>query len=231
MPKGAASLLVAVFLSIPLLQPAAAGAGEGWDPKAIARDIFDSERLSLTARYCRVHYGVETAELREPRLIVLHYTAFPTLEKSLAFFLPARLDTVQRRDIASGGAVNVSTHYLVDLDGTVYQLASEKVICRHTIGFNYTAISIENVGSGSSDLTRAQVESDAALVSRIKTRHPSIDYLIGHQEYQDRSRPHFSLYRELDRSYRFTPKHDPGVLFMQRVRDLLRKAYAVVLKD
>jgi beta-N-acetylhexosaminidase len=223
---------IAVSLVLILVLPALCRASEdGFDPYAKLRNIFDTERLKLTAEYSRVHYGIDSSELREPRMIVLHYTAFHSFEESFAFFLPSRLDAQFRKDISSGGAVNVSTHYLVDRDGTIYQLASENVICRHTIGFNYTAISIENVGSGSADLTPAQMESDAALVSRIKQRHPSIDYLIGHQEYRDARRPHLKLYLEKDTSYHFTPKQDPGKLFLERVRGILKGTYGITLKD
>ena len=228
----ACRLALAVSLLVSLVASAAGGAvPAGYDPQAKVWDIFDAQRLRLTAEYCRLHYGLDSSQLREPRMIVLHYTAFATLEQSFSFFLPALLDTVSRKDISSGGAVNVSAHYLVDRDGSIVQLASEKVICRHTIGFNYTAIAIENVGSDSADLTLAQVRSDTALVSRIKRRHPSIEYLIGHQEYQDARRPHFKLYRERDRSYRFTEKHDPGLAFLKQVRELLKESYGIALKD
>jgi N-acetyl-anhydromuramyl-L-alanine amidase AmpD len=202
-----------------------------YDPQAKVHEVFDAERLRLTAEYCRIHYGIDGSTLSEPQMIVLHYTVFPTLEESLRSFQPSQLDTKSRPEITSGGAVNVSAHYLVDRDGTIYQLASEDVICRHTIGFNYTAIGIENVGSGSAALTPAQVESDAALISRIRKRHPSIKYLIGHQEYRDSWRPHFQLYNEKVRSYRFTEKQDPGKTFLKRVRSLLKEEYGIVLKD
>ena len=225
-------LVLAFAFALLLSMPAPSLAlDDGWDPQAKALDIFDAQRLRLTAEYDRTHYGLDSSELREPRLIVLHYTAFHSFDESLRFFRPDLLDTVSRRDISSGGAVNVSTHYLVDRDGSVFQLASEKVVCRHTIGFNYTAISIENVGSDSSELTRAQQLSDAALVSRIRARHPSIEYLIGHQEYQDAWRPHFKLYRENEPSYRFTHKQDPGIAFLKGVRALLKERYGLVLKD
>jgi N-acetyl-anhydromuramyl-L-alanine amidase AmpD len=202
-----------------------------WDPQATVRNVFDSERLKLTAEYSRIHYGAETSELREPRMIVLHYTAFATFSDSLRFFLPPLLDVRERADISSGGRVNVSAHYLVDRDGTLYQLAPENVICRHIIGFNYTAIGIENVGKNKHALTEAQAQADAALVSRIVKRHPTIEYLIGHQEYQDESLPHFALFLEKDPAYRFTPKHDPGCWFLERVRTLLKEKYGIVLKD
>jgi N-acetyl-anhydromuramyl-L-alanine amidase AmpD len=226
--------ILALVLSLSLmvvLPPASRAAEDDYDSQAKLRDIFDAQRLRLTADYDRIHYGMDSCELREPRMIVLHYTAIPSLDASYRFFLPALLDTVSRKDISSGGAVNVSAHYLVDRDGTVVQLASEKVVCRHVIGFNYTAIGIENVGSSSADLTQAQVVSNAALVSRIKKRHPSIEYLIGHQEYQDAWRPHFKLYRGQVSSYHFTEKHDPGVEFLKQVRAILKESYGMVFKD
>ena len=220
-----------LLLLVPILPAECRALESGYDSLAKVSDIFDSERLRLTAQYSKVHYGLDSSEIREPKIIVLHYTAFPTFAASFRFFQPDLLDTRSRSDISSGGAVNVSTHYLVDRDGTVYQLASEKVICRHTIGFNYTAISIENVGSNSAYLTRAQAESDAALVSRIKARNPSIEYLIGHQEYRDAWRPHYALYREKDPSYQFTHKQDPGEHFLQRVRAILKQSYGIAFKD
>jgi N-acetyl-anhydromuramyl-L-alanine amidase AmpD len=225
-------LPIALSLALILVLSAVSFALEdAFDSQAKLSNILDNERLRLTAEYSRIHYGIDSSELSEPRMIVLHYTAFPTFKESFDFFLPARLDTKFRKDISSGGAVNVSTHYLVDKDGTVVQLASENVICRHTIGFNYTAIAIENVGSVAAQLTPAQVASDAALVSRIKKRHPSIEYLIGHQEYQDCRLPHYKLYLEKIPSYHFTPKQDPGRPFLEQVRAVLKIVYGLSFKD
>jgi hypothetical protein len=67
--------------------------------------------------------------------------------------------------------------------------------------------------------------------SRLVARHPSIAYLIGHYEYRKANLPHYRLFREDDRSYRFTQKIDPGPAFMSRVRGLLRERYGIVLKD
>jgi N-acetyl-anhydromuramyl-L-alanine amidase AmpD len=167
----------------------------------------------------------------EPQMIVVHYTAFATRDESVRFFAPPRLDTVSRRDITGGGAVNVSAHYLVDRDGTILQLAPDNVVCRHIIGFNRTAIGIENVGRNAADLTEAQASATADLVGRLVARHPSIGYLIGHHEYRKTDLPHYQLFRENDRSYRFTPKVDPGPVFMTRVRDLIRERLGIVLKD
>jgi len=200
------------------------------DPLAIQRPIFNTERLLLTVNYARQHYGEATAVLTNPQMIVVHFVTIPTLQKSLDFFRPARIDHQIRSDIAGGGEVNVSAHYLVDRDGTLYQLAGEDDLCRHIIGFNHTAIGIENVAVDADDLTTAQLEANAALISRIVQRQPSIRYLLGHHEYRDRSLPHYQLYREVDPTYRFTNKVDPGPLFMTRLRALLDQRYDIRLQ-
>lgn len=224
--RGLLAALAALFLLTGV-----AGSSADFDPEAMLRNVFTDERQRLTADYCLTHYGIESAELREPRMVVVHYTAFATRDESYRFFAPARLDRVSRRDIRGGGAVNVSAHYLVDRDGTILQLAPDNVVCRHTIGFNRTAIGIENVGRDATQLTEAQASADADLISRLVARHPSIAYLIGHHEYRKRALPHYRLFREDDRSYRFTDKVDPGPAFMARVRELLRERYGIVLKD
>lgn len=200
------------------------------DPLAIQSPIFDVERLQLTAEYSQRHYGAATAVLSKPQMIVVHFTTIPTREKTLDFFRPPRIDHQIRRDIASGGEVNVSAHYLVDRDGTLYQLAAEDVLCRHIIGFNHSAIGIENVAVDADDLTPAQLEANAALISRIVQRQASIRFLIGHHEYRDNTLPHYQLYREDDVTYRFTDKVDPGPLFMTRLRTLLDDRYNIRLK-
>jgi N-acetyl-anhydromuramyl-L-alanine amidase AmpD len=222
------------FLLLVVLLPVTAAPGNAtasaFDPQAIQRPIFDAERLQLTANYARQHYGEATAVLTNPQMIVVHFVTIPTLQKSLDFFRPPHIDHQIRRDIVGGGEVNVSAHYLIDRDGTLYQMAGEDVLCRHIIGFNHTAIGIENVAANAADLTTAQLEANATLISRIVQRQPTIRYLLGHHEYRDRTLPHYQLYREDDAAYRFTDKVDPGPLFMARLRALLEQSYGLRLQ-
>lgn len=222
-------ILCFIVISLSMISPFPAIAAV-LDPQAIQRPIFDAERLRLTADYARRHYGEATAVLKNPQMIVVHFVTIPTLQKSLDFFRPARIDHQIRRDIAGGGEVNVSAHYLVDRDGTLYQMAGEDVLCRHVIGFNLSAIGIENVAVDAADLTTAQLEANAALIRRIVQRQPSIRYLLGHHEYRDRTLPHYQLFREVDATYRFTDKVDPGPLFMTRLRALLEQHYDIRLQ-
>jgi N-acetylmuramoyl-L-alanine amidase len=193
------------------------------------RSILSEKRLELMCEYSRIHYGLDGYRI-EPRMIVVHYTAFETLEASYDFMLPDELSGI-RTDIRSGGALNVGTHYLIDRNGDIFQLLDDRVLARHTIGFNYAALSLENVGRDQYHLTQDQVDADAHLVDLLVRRHPTIEYLIGHYEYMDPQKPHYQLMAERDPSYSFTIKQDPGVTFMERLRKTLAGDYGITLKD
>ena len=76
----------------------------------------------------------------------------------------------------------MSSHFLVDRDGTIYRLQPETRLARHCIGLNHIAIGIENVGDEHKHpLTDAQVDADAALVRDLAARFP-ITHLLGHYE-------------------------------------------------
>jgi len=178
--------------------------------------VFDDERRALSLAYMKEHYGIEAEEPGiTPRMIVVHWTAIPTLEGSFNAFYESRLPSF-RTGISSGGALNVSVPYLIDQDGTIYQLMPDTLMGRHVIGLNHTAIGIENVGNGEdTPLTEAQYEANKKLI-RYLTKKYDIDYLIGHHEYQ-RFKNH-PLWLEQDPDY-LTEKSDPGDAFMQRLRN------------
>ena len=178
---------------------------------------FSEDRTAMTLAYIREHYGLTPPDLTiTPRIIVLHWTAIEDLEGSFRAFDGETL--AGRPDIAGAGDVNVSIHFLVDRDGTIYRLMPETWMARHVIGLNYDAIGVENVGTGGPDsdtLTPAQVEANIRLVRYLARKHPTIEYLIGHHEYEEfEGHP---LWRELDPTYR-TAKIDPGERFMRAVR-------------
>lgn len=189
--------------------------------KMVDRPInWNQNRLGLTRDYLTTRYNLEDPDGSiTPQMIVLHWTAIPDLESSYAAFKNETLPTA-RGDIAGGGALNVSAHYLIDRDGTIYRLMPDTLMARHTIGLNHTAIGIENVG-GTSDtpLTKKQIKANIDLVKYLAGKYP-IRYLIGHYEYtlfQDHP-----LWLEVDNGYR-TQKTDPGRYFMKRVRHALRR--------
>lgn len=187
-------------------------------PQIIDKPIdFGTNRIEGTKKYIKTHYGLDAKDITiKPRIIVLHWTAIPTMQKSYDFLKPESLGA--RPELVNAGNVNVSSHFLVDRDGTIYRLMPDNYMARHTIGLNYSAIGIENVGGQNNkkdDLTDAQVEANAYLTRYLKNKYPQIEVLMGHHEYSRMKNTQYWL--EKDDSY-FTEKKDPGDLFMSKIR-------------
>ena len=180
--------------------------------------VWNEERLRLTQEYLREHYGIITdTPAIVPRMIVVHWTAYPTLERSYEAFYAATL-TDDRPNIRQASQLNVSVPYLIDRDGTVYRLMPDTLMARHVIGLNHCAIGIENVGDGQNHpLTPAQLAANVQLIRYLTDQYP-IEYLIGHHEYR-RFIGH-PLWKERDPTY-LTDKDDPGEAFMHQLRKLL----------
>ncbi|WP_343486316.1 peptidoglycan recognition family protein [Allomuricauda sp. d1] len=182
--------------------------------------VFNEQRIELTKEYLEDRYNLsgDSVEIT-PKMIVLHWTAIPTFEGSYRAFYEPTLPS-WRPDIESVSGLNVSTHFLVDRDGTIYRLMPETYMGRHVIGLNHCAIGIENVGgTDKTPLTRKQSKANIWLVEYLVDKY-DIDYLIGHYEYtQFENHP---LWLEVDEGYR-TEKTDPGEKFMKRVRQATKK--------
>ncbi len=180
---------------------------------------FGQERIDMTKAYIKKHYGFEVDSIEiEPRIIVLHWTAEMSFNKSFKRLQPQKLFS-DRKDIAKASALNVSAQFLVDRDGTIYRLMPENWMARHVIGLNYSSIGVENVGGKGNkkdDLTPAQLKSNIALVRYLKEKYPTITHLIGHHEYRQMEAT--ELWLELDKGYR-TKKSDPSKRFMRDVRE------------
>lgn len=185
-------------------------------PAVVQRPItWDQDRLQLTEAYLETRYGLPQHNARiAPQMVVLHWTAIPTLEDSFRAFYPSKLPNA-RADIATAGDLNVSAHFLVDRDGTIYQLMPDTLMARHTIGLNHCAIGIENVGgTEETPLTTRQRKADEWLVRQLAAKYP-IRYVIGHYEYT--AFEGHPLWLEKDSAYR-TEKTDPGKAFMKKIR-------------
>ena len=161
------------------------------------------------------HYGIQQESPGiSPRMIVLHWTVIPTLEEAFEAFDKPTLPN-SRPDIVNASSLNVSSHFMVDRDGTIYSLMPETNMARHVIGLNHCAIGVENVGGTEElPLTRAQLKANIWLVEYLYEKYP-IEYLIGHYEYTNFV--DHPLWLEKDKTYR-TLKSDPGKDFMEKVR-------------
>ena len=193
---------------------------------ALALEIVDwslpneEERKKLTFLYLQEHYtgtlsgDIEKDVFMEPKVIVLHWTGASTAKSTKNTFASAYLSG--RQDIQAAGALNVGAHFLVDRDGTIYQLLDAKRIARHCIGLNHLSIGIENVGGGKQyPLTPEQVQANIRLIQYLSQQY-SLTHLIGH--YEVRWMESHDYFSEKNPKYR-SIKPDPGEQFMHDVRE------------
>jgi len=181
--------------------------------------VWNAEREALTQAYLAHHTSIELSgdphqdSHMTPRVIVVHWTAGPTARSARATFLAPRQAHSKRR--ARWNLLNLSSHFVVERDGTPLQLMETDRVGRHTIGLNHLSVGIENVGDRRTwPLTRSQVEANAALVRWLVATHPTITHLIGHYEYRNfEGHPYFD-----DRTRFRTGRADPGRPFMQALR-------------
>jgi N-acetylmuramoyl-L-alanine amidase len=139
---------------------------------------FGQKRKDETAAYAQRHYGVSTFEL-DPKVIVEHVSVTPTAQ--------AVHDTFSQDvpDVELHELPQVCSHFAVDRDGTIYQLVSLDLICRHTVGLNDHAIGIEHVGSTDADILGddAQLRASLHLTRWLRCRYGiAIHNVIGHNE-------------------------------------------------
>jgi N-acetyl-anhydromuramyl-L-alanine amidase AmpD len=131
------------------------------------------------AAYSRRHYGIDAYELKNPRVVVQHVTVTDDFESVYNTFAN---DTA---DPELGELPGVCSHYVVDKDGTIYQLVPVSIMCRHTVGLNYTSIGIEHVAQTDADLlaNKRQMRASLALTRWLRCRHDiEPGDVIGHNE-------------------------------------------------
>jgi N-acetylmuramoyl-L-alanine amidase len=139
---------------------------------------YGPQRKAEMADYALRHYGIHTWRLR-PKVIVEHVTATQTFSSAWNTFA---------RDVPDAELHQLPgtcAHFIVDRDGTIYQLVPLGVMCRHTVGLNYVAIGIEHVGLSDAQVLadRAQMRSSLALTAWLMTRFQiALENVIGHNE-------------------------------------------------
>jgi N-acetylmuramoyl-L-alanine amidase len=149
-------------------------------PHIVQRPIpFGAARRAETARYAERHYGVDRWRLVHPHVIVEHFTATATFAPVWATF------AADTPDPELGELPGTCAHFVIDRDGTIYQLVPLDVMCRHTVGLNWTAIGIEHVGTSDASILDdpAQLEASLHLTLWLMYRfHISLPNVIGHAE-------------------------------------------------
>jgi beta-N-acetylhexosaminidase len=140
---------------------------------------FPMKRKREMRRYSRRHYGELAYKLREVKTIVEHYTANDSYSATWNTFARDAPDPELHE------LPGTCTHFVIDTDGTIHQLVSLRIRCRHTVGLNDRSIGIEHVGTsdaavmGNRRMLRASLRLTRWLQDRydVPTRH-----VIGHAE-------------------------------------------------
>jgi beta-N-acetylhexosaminidase len=163
--------------STPTGPSAAAAAAK---PEIVSRPIpFPGKRKRQMRAYAERHYGLSTYELSEPRVIVEHWTAGNSFSSAYNTF------AANMRDPELHELPGTCAHFVIDSDGTIYQLVPLGIMCRHTVGLNYTSIGIEHVGTsdaavlGNRRVLRSSLELSAWLSCRFDIKLRDV---IGHNE-------------------------------------------------
>jgi N-acetylmuramoyl-L-alanine amidase len=148
-------------------------------PNIVWKSIpFGAKRKAEMAQYAERHYGIHSYVLH-PRVIVEHVTATPTFASAYNTFV------ADVPDPELHSLPGTCAHFIVDRDGTIYQLVPLKIMCRHTVGLNYIAIGIEHVGLSDAQVLgdAAQMRSSLALTAWLmSTYRISMANVIGHNE-------------------------------------------------
>jgi N-acetylmuramoyl-L-alanine amidase len=207
-------ILPAVALLLLCLAPVAEATVR--KPTIVQRPIpFGATRKHETADYAQRHYGVSTYRLTDPHVIVEHYTVTSTFQATWNTFAPDRPD-VELHELPG-----LCSHFVVDRDGTIYQLVPTSIMCRHTVGLNWTAIGIEHVGSSDAQIlgNAAQMAASLRLTRWLRCRYGiGVPNVIGHNE--SLSSPY---HRENVAALRNQTHGDMKQASMKRYRKRLRK--------
>ncbi len=189
--------LVAIFVVCSLAAGSGSAGGTATTvvprPKIVWRPIpFPTLRKQQMAAYSLRHYGQSTWRLSDPHVIVEHYTANNSFSATWNTFAS------DAPDPELGDLPGTCAHFVVDTDGTIYQLVDLSIRCRHTVGLNWTAIGIEHVGTSDASVldNPRQLRSSLALTVWLMSKfHISLGDVIGHNE--SLTSPY---HHELDRS-------------------------------
>lgn len=148
-----------------------------WDPIP-----FGPERKAQMVAYARRHYGsfmAPTYKLIHPHVIVIHYTETPTFQATYNTFAPDTPDPELHE------LPNTCAHFVIDKSGGIHQLVSLNIMCRHTVGLNWTAIGIEHVGNSDQEVLSdpTQMTASLRLVRWLRCRYRiAVRDVIGHNE-------------------------------------------------
>ena len=149
-------------------------------PREVAKPIpYGAERRADMADYAQRHYGFHDFRLRDPKVIVQHYTVTSSFAPVFNYF------SLNEPDPEHNELPGICSHFVIDRDGTIYRLVPPSVMCRHAIGLNWTAIGIEHVGQSDAQVmgNRRQLAASLRLTRALQGRFGiATRNVIGHNE-------------------------------------------------
>ena len=140
---------------------------------------FGAQRRAEMTQYATRHYGLHTWRLEHPKVIVEHYTASDSFSSAWNTFAHDVPDSELHE------LPGTCAHFVIDRDGTIYQLVPLNTMCRHTVGLNWTAIGIEHVGTSDASILQNPKQIAASLKLTLWLMHRfgiSLPNVIGHNE-------------------------------------------------
>jgi hypothetical protein len=140
---------------------------------------YPAQRKREMRAYARRHYGLDDYRLRAPKVIVEHVAVAGSTSAVFATFAPDVPDPELHE------LPNVCSHFVVGADGRIVQMVPLALMCRHTVGLNYTAIGIEHVGFRDGDVlgNARQLRASLRLTRWLRCRYAiAVKDVIGHNE-------------------------------------------------
>jgi N-acetylmuramoyl-L-alanine amidase len=138
---------------------------------------FGAKRKREMAAYSKRHYGTAAWKLTEPRVVVEHFTGGTSFS--------AAWNTFASDAKHLGELPGTCAHFIIDTDGTIYQLVPLWFRCRHAMGMNWVAFGIEHVGTSDADVmgNDAEIASSYSLTLWLMQHfHLELRNVIGHAE-------------------------------------------------
>jgi N-acetyl-anhydromuramyl-L-alanine amidase AmpD len=171
--------LTVCVLVAALAAPAAASASAkrphvAWNPIP-----FPAKRKREMRAYAVRHYGIHSYRLTKPRVIVEHLTVSDSWQSAYSTFAPDEPDAELHE------LPGVCSHFVIDQSGVIHQLVPLGLMCRHTVGLNWTAIGIEHVGRTDAQVlaNNREMSSSLRLTRWLQRRYDiSSKNVIGHNE-------------------------------------------------
>jgi hypothetical protein len=172
---GAACIALALALALALSSAGALASGARQPllpPPRIVKDFipFGPAREQQMRAYALQHYGIDSYKLVDPHLVIWHYTDSATFQSVWNTFA----DDVP--DVTYHELPQVCAHFVIDTDGTIYQLVPLDIMCRQVVGLNYTAIGDRECGllgpAGDGGRRAVPLRARADALAALHRAHP-----------------------------------------------------------